>query len=233
MTEKELISKLQELRQIKPNQNWTFSLKSRILAQEPAYRQGISVNFFPFWRPAFATLVSIFVLVGLFGFSQNSLPGDLLYPVKKIVERGEALFVSEQEKPQASLELAGKRLEELAKIAQTNQARKLPQAITEFQASANQVAKNFSKTEKITANSEAIQRIVELGREKQVVEKTLATQIETEELDNTYKNLAEYFIEDLSTRTLTEGQAEILNQMKELVEQGKYSAALELYLINQ
>jgi len=233
MTEKELISKLQELRQIKPNQDWAFSLKSRILAQEPVYRQGISVNFFPFFKPAFATLVSIFVLVGLFGFSQNSLPGDLLYPVKKIVERGEALFVSEQEKPQASLELAGKRLEELAKIAQTNQARKLPQAITEFQASANQVAKNFSKPEEITTNPQAIQKIVELNKEKEIVEQTLATQIETEELDNTYKNLAKYFIEDLSTRTLTEEQAEILNQMKELVEQGKYSTALELYLINQ
>jgi len=233
MTEKELISKLQELRQIKPNQDWAFSLKNRILAQEPTYKEKVSVSFFPFFKPAFATLVSIFVLVGLFGFSQNSLPGDLLYPVKKIVERGEALFVSEQEKPQVSLELAGKRLEELAKIAQTNQARKLPQAITEFQSSANQVAKNFSKPEEITTNPQAIQKIVELNKEKEIVEQTLATQIDTEELDNTYKNLAEYFIKDLSTRTLTEEQTEVLDQMKELVNQGKYSAALELYLINQ
>jgi len=233
MTEKELISKLQELRQIKPNQDWTFSLKSRILAQEPTYKEKVSVSFFPFFKPAFATLVSIFVLVGLFGFSQNSLPGDLLYPVKKIVERGEALFVSEQNKPQASLELAGKRLEELAKIAQTNQSRKLPQAITEFQASVSQVAKNFSKTEGISQNLAAINKFVELEKGKQAVEQTLATQIETGDLDDAYKSLAENLISDLSTRTLTEEQAEILNQMKELVEQGKYSAALELYLINQ
>jgi len=35
-------------------------------------------------------------------------------------------------------------------------------------------------------------------------------------------------IDDLETRTLNEEQAEILNRMKELVEEGKYSEALGL-----
>ena len=40
-------------------------------------------------------------------------------------------------------------------------------------------------------------------------------------------------IVDLENRTLTEKQQEILAQMKEMVLEGRYSEALELYLTNQ
>jgi len=40
-------------------------------------------------------------------------------------------------------------------------------------------------------------------------------------------------IKDLETRTLTGEKTEMVSQMKELFEQGKYSDALELYLTNQ
>jgi len=40
-------------------------------------------------------------------------------------------------------------------------------------------------------------------------------------------------IADLENRTLTEEKEEILLQMKELAEEGKYLEALELYFTNQ
>jgi len=227
MTENELISKIRELRDIKPNKDWVSLNKVRVLGEESGF------SFFPYFKPAFATLICVFAIFGLFGFSQNSVPGDFLYSVKKIVEKGQAIFVSEQEKPQASLELANKRLEELTKIAEANQVKKLAPAINEFQASVSEVAKNFSKMEGISSDSVTIKKFVELDKNKQIAEQILATQINTEELDNTYKDLAENLIKDLETRTLTEEKEEILNQMKELAEQEKYSEALELYLINQ
>jgi len=214
MTEKELIGKLQELRQIKPRKDWAISTKTQILGETPGfsffpYFKLLSVSEggrrrFIFFAPALAGLVFVFVIFGVFGFSQNSVPGDFLYSVKKIVERGQAVFVSEQEKPQASVELASKRLEELTKIAEANQVKKLAPAINEFQASVSEVAKNFAKMEGISSDSVAIKKIVELDKNKQIAEQILATQINTEELDNTYKDLAENLIKDLETRTLTE-----------------------------
>jgi len=244
VTEKELISKLKELRQIKPEKEWVSLAKTSILGETPGFYLFPFLKLpsaseggrrkFTFFAPALAGLVSVLIFFGVFAFSQNAVPGDFLYSVKKIKERSQSFFVSEQERPQASLESAQKRLKELTKIAETNQGKKLPQAINEFQASASEVAKSFSKTEGIGSNSEAIKKIVELDKNKQILEQTLATKIETEELDNTYKNLAEYLISDFGTRTLTEDKEEVLSQMKELAKQEKYLEVLELLpLINE
>ena len=55
--------------------------------------------------------------------------------------------------------------------------------------------------------------------------------METKEGSNPRKVLVEWFVNDLEKRTLwTEEQKGLLNEMKELVEQEKYSEALELYL---
>ena len=45
MNEKELISKIQELRQIKPNQNWVAFNKTQILGQEST-----GFSFFPYFK---------------------------------------------------------------------------------------------------------------------------------------------------------------------------------------
>ncbi|MFA4998913.1 MAG: DUF5667 domain-containing protein [Candidatus Paceibacterota bacterium] len=225
-SEKELISKLQELRQIKPEKDWVSLTKTRILGEDPGF------YFLPFFKPALVGATFAFVLF-VFGFVQNSVPGDFLYSVKKIAEKGQAIFVSDQERPQANLELAGKRLEELAKIAETNQTRKLPQAINEFQTSVSEANKSLERN----ADPVAVKRIVDQIEKKMQAISSLGVVVDGEELgeliQNTDRRYAEYLISELEKNALTEEQEEILNQMKELAEEGNYSAALELYLTSQ
>ena len=237
MTEKELIGKIRELRQIRPSQDWVSLTKSQILgtstglsaSEESKLDNIISVFHVFFLKPAYAGLIVVFVLFGLFGFSQNSLPGDLLYPIKKITEKSQAVFVSEEELPKYNLEIANKRLEELNKIAQTNQVKKLAPAISEFQANVAEAAKSLAKVkgqdvEKIVAQTK------KLEENKKKVEEVLATKIETEELDNALSQIVESQIKDLEGRTLTEAQMKILAEAKADFEAGNYSEALEKIL---
>ena len=222
MTEKELIGKIQEFRQIKPRKDWVLSIKTQILGENTGF------TFFPYFKPALVGLVSVFVFIGLFGFSQNSLPGSFLYSIKKITEKSQAFFVSDEGKTDFAFNLADKRLEELTKIAENNQVNNLPQAINEVQASISEAVKNLSGSDQKT-----LEKLAELGKNKQIAEQILAAQIDSAELDNAYTTTTDSLIKDLGTRTLTEKQQEILNQMKELFELGKYQQALVLYLTNQ
>lgn len=241
MDDKELIGKIKELRQIKPNQNWVFLTKNRILGQEQQMGES-RVSFQPAssiisvlrgfaLKPAYVGLVAVLVIFGLFGFAQNSVPGDYLYTIKRISEKSQELFASDEERAQISLELVHKRLEELNKIVEANQAKKLAPAIKEFQGSLSEAANNFSGSDK-----GAVKRVVELRKRTQELESRGVVigdgALERLELESLVSVL-EGLIGDLENRSLTEKQELLLDKMKELIDEGEYSAALELYLINQ
>ncbi|MDI6591338.1 MAG: DUF5667 domain-containing protein [Patescibacteria group bacterium] len=232
MTEAELVNKIRKLRQIKPSSDWVALTKSQILGEEP------KVLFFPFFKPAKAGLISVLILFGLFAFSQNSLPGDFLYPIKKITEKSQAVFVPEAEKPKVQLELTNKRLEELAEIAETNQVRKLPAAVEEYQTNVSEAAKSLEKIKEPEKAKEVVVEIKKLEENKQKVEKVLATKIDSEKegdsVQGLYKTPAEVLIEDLEKRTLSEEDQKILEEAKELYQAGKYSEALEkIWILSQ
>lgn len=247
MEEKELIAQLRKLRQIKPNKDWVVLTKTQILGEDAVYREGAFIDFFPFWKPVLATLTMFGILFGAFIIAQNSLPGDLLYPIKKFSEKTKAVFVSETDKPKTSLELVNKRLEELTKVAQTNQVRNLAPAITEFKTSLSEAAKNLSKVDTSSSDPMIVKRYIDQA--KKIGEKTkevesLGVVTGGEELNELEKVSEEKSLEllvsalkniisTLEKGSLTEKQAEILSQMKKLVEEEKYQEALELYLTNQ
>jgi len=234
MTEKELIGKIRELRQIQPRKEWVSLTKTQILGEEESKLDSIISVFHVFFlKPAYAGLIVVFVLFGLFGISQNSLPGDLLYPIKKITEKSQAVFVSEEELPKYNLEIANKRLDELNQIAQTNQVKKLAPAISEFQAKASEAAESLAKAKKPDVEK-IVAQTKKLEENKQKVEEVLATKIETEEYDNALAQIVESQIKDLEGRTLTEIQQELLAEAKELYEAGNFAQALEkIWLLSQ
>ena len=181
------------------------------------------------YRLVLATLLFLGILIsGAFSFAQNSLPGDFLYPLKRISEKGQAIFVSEQDKPQAQLELANKRLEELTRIAENNQTQKLAPAITEFQQSVSQAAKDLKKPKKIT--KEIVEQTKKLVEKKEKVEALGVVVGEAEELENALAQLVEREIKDLESQTLSEEQQEILGEIKENYQAGDYNQALEKIL---
>lgn len=231
MTEKQLISRVRTLRQIKPRKDWVSLTKKEILGEAPSF------TFFSYFKPAFAGLIAIFILFGVFGFGlvKDSLPGDPLYLIKKIAHKSQAVFVSEEEKPAFQLKLANERLEDLTKA----QAKNLAPTIFEFQASISAAAKDLAKIEATTSDPVVIQKIVEEAKKieenRQKVESlgVIIGEEGTAALDNALGRIVDNLIKDLEERTLTEEKDGILTEMKELSEKGQYSDTLELYLISQ
>ncbi len=223
MTEPELIKKIKALKEIRPRKDWVLLTKSQILGEEK------SLELFPFFKPVYAGVFFLLILIGLFEFSQKALPGEPLFSLKRIMEKVQTVFVSEDERPKLNLELANKRLEELNEIAQKNEVKKLAPAINEFKADVSQAAKNLAKVKKV--NKEMVAQAKKLEENKGKIEKVLATKIETGEYENAMSQLVEREIKDLEGRTLTEEQKEILAETKKDFEAGDYLEALTKLII--
>jgi len=234
MTEAELIKKIQILNQIEPRKDWVDFTKKRILGVKEEKRWDVIFSvfprLFPALKPAFAIMGIALIFVVTSGFAQNALPGDFLYSFKKLTEKSHAIFLSENEKPKAQLELTNKRLEELAKIAQTNQTQKLAPAINEFQASTVEAAKNLAKVAKSEKNSKIVKEVViqtqKLEEQKKNIEALGIVVGESEELNSALKELVEREIKDTENKSLSEEQEKVLESAKSDFESEKYSEAL-------
>src|SRR3989344_4169651 len=164
MTESDIVKKIRELRKIQPRKDWVSLTKTQILGEEPRF------SFFPYFKPAFAGLIAVLVILGVFGFAKNSLPGDSLYVVRKVIEKSRAVFVSEKDLPAFQLQLANDRLEELSRAPVKN----LAPTINEFQQNLSSAAKNLAKMQATTSTPAVIKKIVEetkkLEENKQKIE---------------------------------------------------------------
>ena len=240
MTEKQLIAKIQELQQIKPRKDWVILTKKQILGEE---KPGTGFSFISFIReiqrgerfifqhkPAFASLLVLAILFGLFGFTQNSVPGDTLFSIKKIAEKGQAVFISQEEQPNYDFEMVQKRLEDLVKIAQKNSVKNLAPAINEYQANVSKVAENIAKEKDVKKVKEMVLKMKELEPKEAEIRSFGIAIGENEELDKTYAQkiiaLLESLIEDLKNRSLTEQQQEILTELEKDLGNKDYEEAL-------
>jgi len=230
LTENELIGKLKELRQIQPQKSWVSLTKSQILPLE-----SVGFSFFPYLRPALAGFLAVFVLMGgLYLAVKNSVPGEALYTLRKIAHESEAFFVSEQEKPAFQLKLANDRLEDLAKAS----AKNLAPTISEFQANIAEAAKGLAKIDATTSDPVVMKKIVEATKKieenKQKVESlgVVIGEEETSELNSALFRIIKNLMRDLDNCTLSEEKTKAIDEMRELFIEGKYSEALEFYLIN-
>ena len=235
MTQAEIIKQLQGLKEIKPNQDWVVLTKSQILRTEKPVFSPFAI-FSPAKAYSCAGMVFVLLLVGIFGFAQNSLPGDFLYSIKKITERSQAVFVSGDEKPIFQFKLANNRLEELAKIAQANQVNKLSSALKEFSA-----AKSEAKKEVVNSIKNKPEGAVEIAREvaielQELNEKevrvlaSLGLEPVKESGELTEKTMIEILIKSAEDASLTEEQENDLAGVKELYDSENYQGALEFYL---
>ena len=241
MTEKQLIRQLKELRDIEPRKEWVLLTKSRIFHEETVVEKEVGIfSFLPLfrYRLAFAPIISVLIIVGLFGFTQDTVPGDFLFSVKKMTETAQVTFSSQTEKAGVHLKLANKRLEELSQIAESNQVKNLGPAIKEFQDNIAQAAKDLTDMELDTTSQDStiLKEIVaetqKMEQSKSNVEAVLGAIIgDTGELTSAIsqleKQMAEYLIADLERRTLSEEDQISLSEAIQDFEQGKYSEALE------
>lgn len=253
MTEKDIIKKIKQLRQIKPRQDWVAFTKKELLGQEVGQASFVQTFFqrlpdlFFQYKPALAGLV-VLLLIGIFAFAQSSLPGDLLYPVKRAAEKGQVFFVKQEEMPNYNLKIANKRLLELTEIVQKEEPllyasehrvvleKEVEPVIKEFQARVVIAAQDLARMEATTSSDPVIiKKIVEetkkLEENKQKVEKLGVKLGETKELDQTLALMVDREIKDLEANVLTEEGEQTLEQVKQAYEQGRYSEALEKLLL--
>ena len=236
MTEKELIGKIRELHQIKPNQDWVVLTKSQILRTEKPVFSPFAI-FSPAKAYSCAGMVFVLLLVGIFGFAQHSLPGDFLYSIKKITERSQAVFISESEKPNFQLKLTSNRLEDLARIVEANQVSKLSSALKELSASKSEAKKEVVNSiknkpeEAVEIAKKVAPELQEINeREDQVLASLGLEPVQEETGEPTEKTVIEVLIQDVENSSLTEEQENDLAKVKELYDNENYQGALEFYL---
>lgn len=226
MIKSQLVRKIRQLKKVKPKKDWVLLTKTQILGRETTF------NLLPFLRPAYAGLFALLLLAGLFEFSQGALPGESLYYFKKIVEKGQIILSSEEERPRMNLELANKRLEELNQIVQRNEVRKLAAGMDEFRANVSAAAKNLPNVKKIS--KEIVVQIQKLEENEEELGKILATKVgneEYEEYNIALAQLVERQILEMEEKTLSKDDEVILKAARQDFESGDYSEALIKILV--
>ena len=229
MTETQIIKKIKKLKAIRPRSDWVLLNKRQILGEERR------IEIFPFLRPVYAGLFCLLFLAGLFEFSQESLPGDSLYYLKKITEKSQIIFSSEEEKPRIKLELVNKRLEELDQIVQENEARKLAPALKEYQASSYEAFESITKAMTTTSDPVVIKEIAEQTQKFEENKEKLTNiygiaGLEGDEESNPTKPVVEWLIRDKDEATLRDKDEALLKEANEYYMNQDYFSALEKIL---
>ncbi len=241
MTEKQLIEKIRQLRQIKPKEDWVFLTKSQILGEEMEISPNPRFSFFSFFRPLYAGIFSFLLLAGLTVFSQNALPGNPLYSLKRITEKARIVFAPKGEQLKIQLELANKRLGEINRVAKENKMKRLAPALKEYEITKNAAKKEVAEYIRNKPEKEAIKvakaSAKQLGiiNKKQtrtfasldITPKEVAPQKSNQE-DN--KIIVEYLIKGAQSSILTDQQKTDLEDVKKYYKMKEYEKALETYL---
>ena len=234
MTEAELIKKIKTLKEIKPRKDWVVLTKTQILGNVEVRPQ---LFLFPFFKPAYAGLFLFLLLIGLAEFSQGALPGDPLYSLKRISERTQSVFVSKEEQPKLQLELTNKRLEELNKVAEANQVKRLAPALNEFEttkiAAKKEVVnsiKNKSGKEATKVAKDIASKLNEVNENEKKVYATLNIESTGGVEQTAEKAVVEILIKDAKNSTLTEEQKTDLVKVEEYYKMGDYQEALNLFM---
>jgi hypothetical protein len=148
MNKLELSDTIKQLKEIKPRQEWVSLLRSEILTpaenKAPVAQNDIFVaekkdkdlgyvsDVMSQRRFAYASATFVFMVVAFLGFARYTMPGDALYPIKKVAEQ----------QIQTPLKIAQNRSDELIKIVKENKTQ-------EFGAGNHRIqSKHFRRSEK-------------------------------------------------------------------------------------
>jgi hypothetical protein len=244
--EKELINQIRQLRQIKPNSDWSASVRAQIVGHEEIgqNRSILSVfgNLFVQYRIALAGIAAFLMVGGTAVLAQSALPGEPLYALKRATEKGITLVTGNNKIAAANLELAAKRLKEIDLISQKNLVKNLPVAFEEYKNAkstakkevAAQIAKNPANAAKIVKDAAVAMKDIN-EKEKQVygalgVEQNAST---TEDIADAAsdKAIVGSLIDSLDGNdNLAEDQQKDLAAVKVLYDAGDYRQALDQYL---
>jgi len=245
-SDKELINRIRSFKEIKPDTDWAAFTKARIIGHEAVgqRRSIMSVlgEMILGYRVALAGLLVFLVAGGTVVVAQNALPGEPLYALKRVTEKGVALVTGKDKIAAANLELAAKRLEEINLVSEKNLVQNLPAAFEEYK-SAKAAAKSKVAAQ-IQQNPENASQIVKEAAvamkgmndlEKQVygalgLEQNASTTIDVAEAASDQAIVASLIDYLKDSPNLSEEQTKELEQVRGLYDAANYSQALDKYL---
>lgn len=251
MDEKQLIENLKLLKNIKPRHDWVILAKTQILKNDikevqevkiPARKIGILdiLASLTIQRKLAYSLATIaLVMFGVLGFAQSTLPGDALFPFKKIAEQSQAALAGANTL-QNNFDAYDRRVQDLVRAVAEDRTSNIPSAINEVKESMAAAVKGVTEIVKqedgksLEALVADVKKIKDNQEQLRVLGVDVGETDEVNELNSVLAPLVRSEIESLEKATLTDEQKEILNEINDLYEQGKYSDALEkILLINK
>lgn len=244
ITQKQLIESLKQLKEIKPRAEWAVLLRSQVLAEKklipvPARHKEHSAeksvgimdifsSLFLQRKLAYSFAVILFFIVVAFGFSVYTVPGDMLFPAKKIAEQSTAALTGQTGIKQ-DIATLNSRINDLDQVAKAGKTDNIPSAISEVNANVSELVKSLKNNP--AQDSQTLKEITSSFKTLADVPGTDLTS--NPDVNYVYQTLAQNQIADLQKTTLTDDQKNTLAQAQDLYNQGNYEKAFELLLENK
>ena len=214
MTEKELLEKLAQFQQIKPNNDWANWCLNNILSQKPAsdikseakqsWKPKITLVAFDIirkYRVALATSALMVIFVSTFALAQTSLPNSPLYTLKTLTQDIRLALTPQEQKPLVKMQIAEARLNDLAQVKDLNNKKEII---------AQQIKKDLETVP---------QDLKKLPVRKDTLAISQKVQEKSSDLSKTLQNLnLENNTKDSLSKTLAETQNEVLAVITETSE---------------
>lgn len=201
MTEKELISKLQGLKQIKPRENWVVFAKSEIFSnnlienKSNVFSNVLNVIFQRKFAYAFA--VFLFIFAGGFGFMKYGFPGDT-----KVAQQSTVVLASIKSNVE-SFNIKSQNLADALKDKSQNP----DLAIKEVKNAANKLTDELQKNPQLA-------KVIALDVNNNNSLLNIPGGNDVSEVIDMCKAIVTPLIEDLKKRTLTEDQETELKRIE-------------------
>ncbi len=221
MQERQLIKKIKELRQIKPNKDWVLFNKKELF-EERKEEQVMSWLFTPFNRPALVVrplIAGVLILAGVFVYLYLGALTPQIVQLPFVSERKGVeteTMVASLEELQQSLEKITLGLNNLKKAKDPNQALVMAEIIKATAKNGEKVLGQMKTAGEFQANQVLASLLGDAYRE--LGEKASNTQIEM---------MGDY-IEYLSQRSLSEEDQARLEKAEKYYNEGKYTEAMIL-----
>lgn len=217
LTENQLIQKIQELKQIKPDKDWAVLCKRRILPESPSWQEQLSIIFgnlprlFLQPKPVLAVSITLILLVAGLVFYLDREPTEIAQQLPAELEQAKMIVIALEEL-QTEVNQATK---ELKKIQE-------PQKVLEAR---NVVVPTIEAARNIIVETERLEQDIRNKQDRILAVKTSIDELESA-LDEALAIQAKRLIQDLETKTLTETQKQVLEQAKTAYQKGDYNIAL-------
>jgi len=185
MTENTLINKLEQLKDIKPRQEWAVLLKAQILNTSPdeiAKKvdakvakpiKAIPATYFflaPRYRMAFATFIFLALMSSTVVAAQKVGPTSFLYPIKTLTQKVVIAFAPDEQKPKLQLSYVQEKIDALNNIGPLTQRAKLSHEIKSDLSKATEQVKNIDKPSKVLAISKDLEEQTKILKNTVVID---------------------------------------------------------------